>query len=53
MNVGKEPKEINIENSYREMTKTFTGVKNILTNSVSDLGIKIEGESLFIGILTK
>ena len=53
MNVGKEPKEINIENSYREMTKTFTGVKNILTNSVSDLGIKIDGESIFIGILTK
>ena len=53
MNVGKEPKEINIKKSYPEMTKTFTGAKNILSNSASDLNIKLEAESLFIGILTR
>ena len=53
MNVGKEPKEINIEKSYPEGAKNFTRVNNILTNVVSSLNIKVDGESLFIGVLNK
>ena len=53
MNVGKETKEINMVKSYPEGSKYFTGVKNVITNVVSPLTLNVDGESIYIGILTK
>ena len=53
MNVGKETKEINMEKSYPELVKNFSGVKNILNNDSTNFQLKIPAESLYIGILTK
>ena len=53
MNIGKEMKDINLAKKYPEMLKNFSGATNLFTNESVDLTIEVEGESFFIGKLSR
>lgn len=51
MNTSDEEKEVDALNNYSEMTKGFTGMKNVLTRASSALKFKIKAKEMIVAIL--
>jgi neopullulanase len=53
MNTSDEEKEVDVATNYTEMTKGFTGMKDILTGKIMDMKMKIGAKKMLIGALKK
>jgi neopullulanase len=51
MNTSEEEKEIDAVNDYSEMTKGFTGMKNVLTGASLPLSFKIKAKQMIVAKL--
>jgi neopullulanase len=51
MNTSEEDKEIDATSNYTEMTKGFTGMKNVLTAASSPLSFKIKAKQMIVAKL--
>ena len=51
MNTSDEEKEVDAANSYTEMTKGFTGMKNVVSGSSSPLSFKIKAKQMIVAKL--
>jgi neopullulanase len=48
MNTSEEEKEIDAANNYTEMTKGFTGMKNVVSGTSSPLSFKIKAKQMIV-----